>query len=274
MYRHIFTAILLFLGCVALSATTHTVARGENLQKIADMYHITVAELVEANPGVQNLFYIGQKLNIPEPAANVPAGVNPQSEPVPAPVEPDSDKARLRENTSVAAQIYSSGNTPRQGSDKGVRIDANGEVVYHPVDAHAIYMMGSFEEVKLSSKYGIGLKGSSISHWGRFHVGADLNFLINAGIVDDFGCMVTFGPSLRFDLADHFFIDMPVNAAVYCEWPEGTTDTKTTWFAIVNPTLHAYFNSRIGIFAGPMVSFDFSGGDPSFGMTAGLTYSL
>lgn len=268
MYRKFFTAILLFLGSVAICATTHTVARGENLQRIAEKYNITVAQLVEANPGVETLFYIGLKLNIPEPVDGI-------TETAPAPAAETATYSRQPQpSTNSAAQIYSSGNRPQKGADKGTRVDINGEVVYHPFDARAVYLMMDFDTPDYSSNYGLGMQVSSISHWGKIHVGADLNFLINAGVVDDWGCLVTFGPSLRLDLGDHFFINMPVDAAVRLTFPEGSTDTETTWFAIVNPCIHAYFNSRFGIFAGPQVAFDFSGSDPSFGMTAGLCYSF
>lgn len=58
--------LLLLIWSIASSAITHTVTRGESLQSIAAQYHISEAQLVEANPGVDRLFYVGLKLNIPE----------------------------------------------------------------------------------------------------------------------------------------------------------------------------------------------------------------
>lgn len=46
---------LVIAGCIAMAARTHTVARGESLELIASQYNITVAQLVEANPGVNDL---------------------------------------------------------------------------------------------------------------------------------------------------------------------------------------------------------------------------
>ena len=57
----------LFALSLPVIADTHTVARGENLQSIAAKYNITETELIEANPGADKLFYIGLKLNIPQP---------------------------------------------------------------------------------------------------------------------------------------------------------------------------------------------------------------
>lgn len=50
---------------LSLFAEKHTVQRGESLQSIADKYKVSVAQLVEANPGSDNLFYVGLILNIP-----------------------------------------------------------------------------------------------------------------------------------------------------------------------------------------------------------------
>ncbi len=65
MKKLIITMISLLMGIVVF-AQTHTVERGENLQSIAAKYNVTVAQLVDANPGADKLFYVGLKLNIPE----------------------------------------------------------------------------------------------------------------------------------------------------------------------------------------------------------------
>lgn len=56
-----------------MSAEVHTVARGESLESIAQKYNLTTAELIEANPGAEKLFYVGLKLNIPQASLNAPA---------------------------------------------------------------------------------------------------------------------------------------------------------------------------------------------------------
>ncbi len=57
---------VLFNALTAIAKTEHTVERGETLQSIASKYNITEAQLLEANPGVDQLFYAGLILNIPE----------------------------------------------------------------------------------------------------------------------------------------------------------------------------------------------------------------
>lgn len=270
---------LVIAGCIAMVARTHTVARGESLELIASQYNITVAQLVEANPGVNNLFYVGMKLNIPEVPLAIPpsSSIEPATPAAPASNTPaDQDYALPRPNRhgnhtpTNTNQATNSGNG--DVAPKGSRTDSNGETVYHCMAAKAIYMMGDFDVAKESSWYGVGVESSSISHWGFFHVGANVDFILNAGIVDDWSCSGMFGPSVRFDLAQNVFINMPINAVFTCDFSE--SDTKTYWAARMAPALNVYFSNRFGIFAGPQVSFDFEGSDATFGMYAGLTFYL
>lgn len=156
------------------------------------------------------------------------------------------------------------------------RIDSDGNTVYHHFIVPLQYQMQTFDFPKESSLYGTGLVLTSISHWGKFHVGANVNLSINAGIVDDSGMIVDFGPSARYDLVDkRLFINMPVNVTCGCYWPEGTTDTQTSWGMRITPSLYAFITDHIGIFAGPQVIFDFSSGSKaSFGMQAGVAISF
>lgn len=155
------------------------------------------------------------------------------------------------------------------------RTDSDGNTVYHPFFAVAQYQMGDFEYAQESGSYGLGLVASSISHWGRFHIGANVNFSINAGFVDDWGCIIDFGPSARIDISKRFFVNMPVNAVCNVTFPEGSTDTETSWGARISPSIHAFISDRFGLFVGPQVSFGFSDGSTvSLGMQAGLSYAF
>ena len=63
---------------LAVFAQIHTVEKGETLQSIAEKYHVSISSLVAANPGADNLFYVGLKLNIPEQEAQVASPVSEQ----------------------------------------------------------------------------------------------------------------------------------------------------------------------------------------------------
>lgn len=69
--KKIIAIITLLFWSVSVFAQTHTVARGESLQSIAAKYNITETQLIEANPGVDKLFYVGLKLNIPQSLESV-----------------------------------------------------------------------------------------------------------------------------------------------------------------------------------------------------------
>lgn len=152
------------------------------------------------------------------------------------------------------------------------RIDSDGNTVYHPYFAVAEYQIGDFDYVKESSCYGLGIVASSISHWGIFHVGANVNFSINAGLCDPWGCIIDFGPSARIDINKNFFVNIPVNAVCGVSFPEGSTDTETEWGGKIAPSLHAFISDRFGLFVGPKVQF--GSGSTSFGMQAGLSYAF
>lgn len=155
------------------------------------------------------------------------------------------------------------------------RTDSDGNTVYHPLFVVAQYQMQDFDFAKETSMYGLGICVSSISHWDRFHVGADVNFSLNAGIIDNWGCIIELGPSGRVDISKNFFVNMPVNAVCYVEFPEGSTDTNTTWGMKIEPSIHAFLTDRFGIFAGPQMTTDFkSGHDVSFGFQAGISYAF
>ena len=66
--KKLLLAMALVMWSLSSMALTHTVARGESLQSIAQKYNISVDRLLEANPGAGKLFYVGLKLDIPENA--------------------------------------------------------------------------------------------------------------------------------------------------------------------------------------------------------------
>lgn len=77
--------MLLIASIASAFAQTHTVGKGESLQSIAAKYNVTEEQLIKANPGVEKLFFVGLKLNIPEntqTAANTQTIIQPQKETV------------------------------------------------------------------------------------------------------------------------------------------------------------------------------------------------
>ena len=153
------------------------------------------------------------------------------------------------------------------------RTDSNGAEVFQPLFFVAEYQLGDFDIAKQSSSYGVGLVMSSASHWGKFHVGANMCFSINAGLAESTGCIIDFGPSVRFDIAEKFFVNMPINAVCMVNYIDGG-DSKTSWGAKIAPSIHAFVSRKVGLFVGPQVTFPFtSNAKTSVGLQAGISYS-
>lgn len=67
--KKLILSMLLLMWSIAAFAETHIVSKGETLHSIAEKYHVSLSELITANPGADRLFYVGLKLNIPTKAS-------------------------------------------------------------------------------------------------------------------------------------------------------------------------------------------------------------
>lgn len=279
MKKLIMLLMVALLGVVSSNAIVHTVARGENLQNIAAAYGVTTEAIIEANPDCIRLFYVGLKLQIPENRpAQAPQSVQPAQQYQPAQQEQQYQPAQ---QSQAAQSSYSNQNTTvapvaqeLRRDDPAYRIDSDGNPVYHSFYCVAQYQIGDFDFAKESGFYGLGMVVSSFSHWGRFHLGFNINLSINAGLVDDWGMDVDFGPSMRVDISKHVFVNMPIDAVCVATFPDGG-DTQTDWGAKIAPSLNVFATDRFGLFVGPQVMFSFSGdSDATFGLVAGLSYAF
>lgn len=83
--------IILLCICSVLTmaawSKTHTVQRGETIESIAQIYNISTAQLLEANPSAKELFYVGLKLDIPEATATTSVNTSESSNQVETVVE-------------------------------------------------------------------------------------------------------------------------------------------------------------------------------------------
>lgn len=151
------------------------------------------------------------------------------------------------------------------------RTDSEGNEIYRPLVLTANYQMYDFDLPKLSSVYGIGISCNSISHWGILHVGATVNYEINAGIVKNWSSIMDFGPSLRIDICKDIFFNMPL----MCSWEYGkgeSGDFESSWIFKTIPSINAFFTKRFGIFAGPMMTVGSKA--VSWGFSAGLAIAI
>lgn len=142
-------------------------------------------------------------------------------------------------------------------------------------ERHASVQFSSydFDHVKETGSYGGALYITSIGQWDKFHVGGNVSFGVNAGLVDDWGCQVEFGPSVRYDLGNRFFVNLPVNALCFAISSKESTSTHTEWGLTVTPTLNAWITPKFGVFAGPKMTMDFEN-DATFGFVAGVSFAF
>lgn len=154
------------------------------------------------------------------------------------------------------------------------RVDSHGKTVNHVYFVTARWQIGDFDFAKESSWYGLGLSCPSISHWGAFHVGANLNFSINAGLVKNWNCSTDFGPSIRIDIAKNVFFNMPINATMMQHVPE-RGDTKYYWGINLLPAIHLFASEKFGIFVGPQfLRYPKFNDKFNVGLNCGISYAF
>ena len=124
MKRIILTLAIIITAVWNISALVHTVQRGETLQSIAQAYHLTTQQLIDANPGADQLFFVGLKLNIPEVAAAQTPAAPAASSTATTQQHPQSGNVFTQTVTGVDDGAGASAEAP-EGSGWGVFYDSN-----------------------------------------------------------------------------------------------------------------------------------------------------
>lgn len=260
----ILTIVVAVFSYFAMSAQTisHIVERGETLESVADRFGVSKEAIIELNPDVDKMMYSGMKLYIPQSQAN------------PTVRQTENEQNTVADKQPVVAEQRESEQVRFEGKNK-IAESAQYSEKRFPIFLSAQFQTSSFEHFKEAGWYGIGMIFSSISQWGRFHVGANIDLMFDWGLVDseDVGCNIAFGPSARYDIVDKLFVNCPVDVVCLCYFPSGTTDTKTEWGMKIAPSLHYFFTEKIGAFVGPQMCVAFeSNSRATFGMQFGLSY--
>lgn len=244
-----FVAVLLatMMGICMASAQTktvkHTVERGETLASIAKRYGTTNEKIIELNPDASQFIYVGMELTVPVTT------VSNQSD-----------------NVSSTESSYTL-------SNKDYKERASEKDVLHEHFIVAQYQLGDFRDAKYTSCYGIGVMFTSFTHWNSVHLGANMNILVNKGYDDNWGSLIDFGPSVRIDLSENLFVNIPLDVRCVATFPD--SDIETNWGLQLAPALHVFLSQKFGIFIGPQTTIGFdSGSKPSFGLVAGLSFEV
>lgn len=154
--RKLILLLLSLTTYAAAMALTHTVARGETLESIAQHYGITVEQLKDANPNVTNLFYTGMKLQIPEATApivvNTSAGAaNPMIVHVPSTPETpmtENEKSENRfkphtEHVTVAFDLLQFGFLKPEGCRTHLTYSLTAGATYWPTKVYSGFAIGA-----------------------------------------------------------------------------------------------------------------------------------
>ena len=246
----------IFMAAAQTKTVTHTVNRGETLESIAKRYGTTNKKIIELNPDAEQFIYVGMELVIPVTIANE--------------VQQSTKAISLQENDLVGKDVN------HNTVNDNLYLDNRDEAVKENLHSSffvAQYQLGDFTNAKYSSCYGLGIFFPSVVNWGALHIGGNLNFSINAGVVKEWGCLIDFGPSVRYDIAENVFFNMPVDVRCAVTIPEGTTDTHADWGLQLAPAIHVFFTKKFGIYFGPQMTIGFySGAKPAFGLVAGISF--
>jgi len=157
---------------------------------------------------------------------------------------------------STSAQTENDPKKTENGSKK--------DEVRYSVLVAAQYQIHDFDAVKYSSFYGVGVFATSLCHWNSFHIGANIDVVMNYGMYDDASeLMIDFGPSARFDISKSCFINIPLDAVI-CMFDKVRLAGK------ISPAIHLFPSRNVGLFVGPQLFFNSH--DATFGMVAGLSF--
>ena len=195
MKKLIFAIMLMCVG-PAVNALTHTVTKGENLKAIAEKYNVTIAQLLEANPGVESLFFIGMKLTVPENAAA--SAVAEQTQHAAAQPRPDTATVTEPENRTFS------------------RISATDF-------GHIFINYAADPEAFDKGFYGIGF-----SEYGDSGFGGTFSVHGNWGIVDKGQLMFKFGPAYGYPVNQYLMVNAALRGFIYTyDKKNGRTATST-----------------------------------------------
>lgn len=272
MKRLLFTLLcLLALGIGHLRAdVTYTVQRGETLAGIAAKFNVTTADLIKANPNADGLFYVGMKLNIPQPATGVVNAESTEStEPVSAaPVSSgEVSPADTKQSSALAALVA----TPARGSDQSPDDSKKEDGTKGFFEVY--YSAWAFDAVKESGSYGFSWSAFPWRLTDKLYLGfqfSPLNFnfgLVDSALAND---KIYLGPALGVFPTDNIAFSFAADVMCVVTF-DSDSKTRCTWGIQLAPAI--YIGGKAGVFLGPQLTAGFSkGSDTDFGFRAGFFF--
>lgn len=269
MKRLFVTLLCLFaIGMGHLSAdVTYTVQRGETLAGIAAKFNVTTADLIKANPNADGLFYVGMKLNIPQPsigAVGAEATDAVSSTPVAA---GDVSTADTGQSSALAALVATPAGGYDQASDDNQK-DAETKGFFE-----VYYSAWAFDAVKESGSYGFSWTLLPWRLTDKLYFGfqfSPLNFnfgLVDSSLAND---KVYLGPALGVFPTDNIAFSFAADVMCVVTF-DSDSKTRCTWGIQLAPAI--YIGGKAGVFLGPQLTAGFSkGSETDFGFRAGFFF--
>lgn len=180
--KHLLTVIAITMLCFNASALEHVVKRGETIESIANTYGISVSQLKDANPGVDNLFFIGLKLNIPE--------------------------SRQMEASAQNYLMESAEGSPAYNSNPDYRQEPGRETaaVGHEELSSEKFSNGYVSYMANVNDFGLGYYGLGWVYYGNSGFGTTCSLHGNWGIAKKGNLQLMFGPIYGMPMNDNVLI--------------------------------------------------------------------
>lgn len=269
MKRLFVTLLCLFaIGMEHLSAdVTYTVQRGETLAGIAAKFNVTTADLLQANPNADGLFYVGMKLNIPQRTTGE-VNVEATESVSPTPVAADEVSPADTGHSSALAALVA---TPAGGSDQSS--DDNQKDAETKGFFEVYYSAWAFDAVKESGSYGFSWSAFPWKLADKVYLGfqfSPLNFnfgLVDSALAND---KVYLGPALGVFATDNIAFSFAADVMCVVTF-DSDSKTRCTWGIQLAPAI--YIGGKAGVFLGPQLTAGFSkGSETDFGFRAGFFF--
>lgn len=255
----------MFVMCITIclaQSKSHTVARGETLQSVAQKYGVSEDAIRQANPNMGNMFYVGMKLDIPEKSeqnSGKRKKVKVQKEEVPAQPPIVKEEKWEVKNTNLPSSTLKSTDSEDKVKD-------------------GLWHIDYYNSLKSGDKgaYGFGADGLGNKEEG---FGISMRIYTNLFLVDsDFSQFVTaWGANYHLKIENVGYILFPVmlsiygyNAISFDDKGKKETKTKIGTGLLVSP--YIAIGKKYGINIGPTFYVDFVNGESSWGGYIGIWF--
>lgn len=244
---------------MAQTITTHMVQRGETAESIATLYSITTEQLFKANPGAEDLFYVGLKLNIP--AKETVQVVPPKTD--------VSENATLSNNVESIDSVRNHNMSSTKFSLNDNKDERNALTAFN-----ISWLCSSFKDIKGNSFYGFGIDAFNIggSLFGFNTTISSFNYgLVNSESVSD---EIFFGPNVSYWLNDNVMVCLPLQGMCNVYFEEQKDKAKLTWGLSASPRVY-FKTDHFMLHGGLIVAKTFvSKGKVGCGFTVGVSYCM